>query len=201
VSGAMIAIDTHLADANPTRGLPPAGLEVLTAGEISERDGGRFRNAMLEHYSGLWRFLRRMGLPPHRADDVAQTAFLIALERMPRIIVGCERAFLYATAVRVVHGIRRRAQREVLGADLDRDSSPYPSPEDFAHQKRARDLFEALLESIERDSRAVFVRFEVDGLTIPEIATALAISREAATCRLRRARKQFRALLRHLNWA
>jgi RNA polymerase sigma-70 factor, ECF subfamily len=200
----MIAVDTHHPEANKVRGLPPAGhLEVLVppAPEMAERDDGRFRRAMLEHYPGLWRFLRRMGLPPHRADDVAQTAFLIALERLPGIIVGCERAFLYATAVRVVHGIRRRAQREVLGADLDRDSSPYPSPEDFAHQKRARELFEALLESIERDSRAVFVRFEVDGLTIPEIATALAISREAATCRLRRARKQFRALLRHLNWA
>jgi RNA polymerase sigma-70 factor (ECF subfamily) len=156
---------------------------------------------MIEQYSGLWRFLRRMGLPSHRADDVAQTAFLVALERLPRIVAGCERAFLYATAVRLVHGIRRRAQREVLGADLDLDSSPYPSPEDFAHQKRARELFDALLDSIERESRAVFVRFEVDGLTIPEIATALAISREAAICRLRRARKQFRALVRHLNLA
>jgi RNA polymerase sigma-70 factor, ECF subfamily len=196
----MIAVDLRPADGSPTRAVPGADVDVLVhPNAISARDNARFRTAVLEHYSGLWRFLRRTGLPPHRADDVAQTTFLIALERLPQIVVGSERAFLYATAVRVVHGIRRRAQREVLGADLDRDSSPYPSPEDFTHQKRVRELFDALLDSIERESRAVFVRFEVDGLTIPEIATALAISREKATCRLRRARKQFRALLRHLN--
>jgi RNA polymerase sigma-70 factor (ECF subfamily) len=140
-----------------------------------------------------------MGLPSDRADDVAQTAFLIALERLPDIVIGSERAFLYATAIRIVHGMRRRSQREVLGADLDLDRSPTPSPEEVAHQKRIRELFDALLESIEFESRAVFVRFEVDGLTIPEIARSLAITRSAATCRLRRARRQFRALVRDLN--
>lgn len=176
------------------RGLPDSG-------EMSPADRSRFREAMVDHYAGLWRFLRRTGLAPHRADDVAQTAFLVAFERFPRIMVGSERAFLYATAIRISHSVRRRAQREVLGANPDLDFSPHPSPEDFAHQKRARDLFDALLDSIDRESRAVFVRFEVDGLTIPEIARTLAISREAAKCRLRRARKQFRALVRHLNLA
>ncbi len=166
-----------------------------------EDDRSRFRKVIVDHYSGVWRFLRRMGLPAHRADDVAQTAFLIAFERLPGIVAGSERAFVYATAVRVVHGLRRRAHREVLGTDLDLDLSPNPSPEDVAHQKRARDLLEALLESIERESRAVFVRFELDGLTIPEIATVLTISQKAAICRLRRARKQFRTRLRHLNLA
>ena len=155
----------------------------------------RFRQAMLDHYAGLWRFLRKMGLPPHRADDVAQSTFLVAFERWPQVMVGSERGFLYATAIRVAHSVRRRAEREVLGANLDLDLSRDPSPEDFAHQKRARELFDALLDSIDRESRAVFVRFEVDGLTIPEIANTLAISREAATCRLRRARRQFRALV------
>ncbi|HEY4013618.1 MAG TPA: sigma-70 family RNA polymerase sigma factor [Polyangiaceae bacterium] len=198
----MIALNSFLTDASLPRRPPSQDAEVLVhPAVITARDHARFREAMVDFYPGLWRFLRRMGLPPHRADDVAQAAFLVVLERMPRIMTGSERAFLYATAVRIVHGHRRRAQREVLGADLDRDSSPNPSPEEYAHQKRVREIFDALLESIERESRAVFVRFEVDGLTIPEIATALAISREAATCRLRRARKQFRALLRHVNVA
>jgi len=163
--------------------------------------GGRLRETVLDYYPSLWRFLRRMGLPSDRADDVAQTAYLITLERLDDIVIGSERAFLYATSVRLVHGMRRRSRREVLGADLDLDRSPSPSPEDATHQKRVRDLLDALLESIELESRAVFVRFEVDGLTIPEIATALAISRQAATCRLRRARKQLRALVRDLTAA
>ncbi|HXN31894.1 MAG TPA: sigma-70 family RNA polymerase sigma factor [Polyangiaceae bacterium] len=195
----MMSVGAGHADGHATqraiRGVPGSA----PPGQVSATDSTRLREAVLDHYAGLRRFLRRMDLPPHRADDVAQTAFLVALERLPRIMVGSERAFLYATAIRIAYGVRRRAQREVLGADLDLDSSPCPSPEDFAHQKRARELFDALLDCIDRESCAVFVRFEVDGLTIPEIARALAISRQAATCRLRRARKQFRALVRHLN--
>jgi RNA polymerase sigma-70 factor (ECF subfamily) len=173
---------------------PDPGADILA-------DSIRFRNALVQHYCGLWRFLRSKGLPLDRADDVTQNAFLVALERLPRIIAGSERAFLYATAVRVVHGIRRRAEREVLSADFELDSSPDPSPEEFTHQKRARELFDALLQGIEWQSRPVFVDFEVNGLTIPEIAESLAISPHVATCRLRRARRQFRALLRELNLA
>ncbi len=154
---------------------------------------------MVDHYDGLWQFLRRMGLPAHGADDVAQSAFLITIEALPRILPGCERAFLYSTAVRLVYDVRRRAQREVISADLDLGRSPSPPPDDLAHQKRLRELFEALLEGIERDSRAVFIGFEVDGFTIPEIADALAIPTEAATCRLRRARKRFRAIAKDIH--
>jgi len=154
---------------------------------------------MVQHYDGLWQFLRRMGLPAHGADDVVQSTYLIAIEALPRILPGCERAFLYATAVRLVHDVRRRAQREVVRADLDLDTSPVPRPDDLADQKRLREVFEALLEEIERDSRAVFIGFEVDGLTIPEIAHALAIPAEAATCRLRKARKRLRAIAKDIN--
>jgi RNA polymerase sigma-70 factor (ECF subfamily) len=161
----------------------------------------RLQLMMVEHHRGILRFLRRMGLPPHRAEDLAQTAFLIALEALPRITPGCERAFVYATAARLVYDVRRRARREVFSADLDLDSSPHPPPDDLAHQKRARELFDAVIDEIDHESRNVFIRFEVQGFTIPEIATDLEIPAEAATCRLRRARKQFRALVRDLNLA
>jgi RNA polymerase sigma-70 factor, ECF subfamily len=161
----------------------------------------RLQVIMVEHYRGILRFLRRVGLPPHRADDVAQTAFLITLEALPRISPGCERAFLYATAARLVYDVRRRARREVISDDLDLGSSPQPSPDDLAHQKRARELFDAVVDGIDGESRVVFIRFEVHGFTIPEIATDLEIPAEAATCRLRRARKQFRALVRDMNLA
>jgi RNA polymerase sigma-70 factor, ECF subfamily len=183
---------------NPGSFPPSSGVDLLGSASAA-CDGARFRSAVMAHYPALLKFLRRMGLPTDRADDVAQTAFLVAFERLPRLVVGRERSFLFSAAVRIAQSTRRGAMREVLGEDLDRDCSPDPSPEDFAHQKRVRELFEALLDSLEREPRAVFVRFEVDGLTIPEIAEALAISQETATRRLRRARNHFRALARHFN--
>src|SRR5258708_35465171 len=82
-------------------------------------DSSRLRMAFVHHYAGVWRFLRRMGVQGAGADDAAQQVFLIALEALPRIVHGSERAFLYATAVRIAHGVRRQPARQVGGLDLE----------------------------------------------------------------------------------
>jgi RNA polymerase sigma-70 factor (ECF subfamily) len=155
-------------------------------------DRARLAPTARDHYPALLRFVRRLGLSPDAAQDVAQAAFLITLEALPRIINGCERAFLYASAVRMAHGARRKAHRELLCEDPDLGPSWEPSPDELAHRKRFREHVECVLDGIECPSRTVFVLFELDGLTIPEIALALAISRRVATSRLRRARKELR---------
>jgi RNA polymerase sigma-70 factor, ECF subfamily len=162
----------------------------------SATDPARLRRAFAQHYAGVCRLLRGMGVAPHWADDAAQHSFLIALEALPDIIAGCERAFLYATAVRVAYGIRRKAAREIDGVDFEFDSSPLPWPDELADQKRAREVLDGLLARMDRDVRCVFVLFEIDGLTIPEIAEGLAIPQGTAASRLRRARKQFDGLVR-----
>jgi len=162
---------------------------------VSARDEARLRKAFVQHYAGVWRFLRRLGVTPDRVDDAAQHAFLIALEALPRIVPGCERAFLYSTAVRVAHGHRRRTVREIATVDVDLGSSPLPSPDELTDQKRARELLDRLLEHIELDARTVFVLFEIEGFTVPEIADLLKIPLGTAASRLRRSREQFQALV------
>jgi RNA polymerase sigma-70 factor, ECF subfamily len=159
-------------------------------------DRARLRRAFALHYGGVCRLLRGMGVAPHWADDAAQHAFLVALESLPHIIAGCERAFLYATAVRIAYGIRRKAAREIDSVNFDFDSSPLPWPDELADQKRAREVLDGLLARMDRDVRSVFVLFEIDGSTIPEIAEVLAIPQGTAASRLRRARKQFEAMVR-----
>lgn len=161
-------------------------------------DRARLRHAFVEHYPGVWRFLRRMGVPADRADDAAQQVFLVAVEALPRILRGSERPFLYATAVRTAHGIRRRGDREVHGLNLDLDVSPLPSPDELTDQKQAREALDALLERLEMDARTVFVLFEFDGFTVPEIAEVLSIPLGTAASRLRRAREHFQSLVRAL---
>ena len=161
----------------------------------SAQDRARLREAFVHHYAGVWRFLRRLGVVADRVDDAAQQVFLVAVEALPRIVPGCERAFLYGTAVRVAHGIRRRNPREVGGLDVELGSSPLPSPDELADQKRARELLDHLLEHVEADARAVFVLFEIEGFTVPEIAALLAIPLGTAASRLRRSREQFQALV------
>jgi RNA polymerase sigma-70 factor, ECF subfamily len=162
----------------------------------SSRDNARLRKAFVEHYAGVWCFLRRMGVPASGADDAAQQVFLIALEALPRIVLGSERAFLYGTAVRIAHGVRRKREREVGGVDLELAGSGLLPPDELTDQKRAREVLDRLLERMEIDTRTVFVLFEIDGFTVPEIARLLAIPVGTAASRLRRSREQFQALVR-----
>ncbi|HZU82942.1 MAG TPA: sigma-70 family RNA polymerase sigma factor [Polyangiaceae bacterium] len=159
-------------------------------------DGARLRKAFVQHYAGVWRFLRRMGVPEAGADDAAQQVFLIAIEALPRIAQGSERAFLYGTAVRVAHGVRRKPTREVGGVDLELAGSPLSAPDELTDQKRAREILDGLLDRMDLDARTMFVLFEIDGFTVPEIARVLAIPVGTAASRLRRAREQFQALVR-----
>lgn len=161
----------------------------------SAQDRTRLRDAFVQHYAGIWRFLRRLGVVPDRVDDAAQQVFVVAIEALPRIVPGCERAFLYGTAVRVAHGVRRRGTREVAGLDVELGCSPIPSPDELADQKRARELLDHLLEHVEADARAVFVLFEIEGFTVPEIAELLEIPLGTAASRLRRSREQFQVLV------
>ena len=160
----------------------------------SSQDEARLRRAFVQHYPGVWRFLRRLGVARDRVDDAVQHVFLIMLEAIPRIVPGCERAFLYATAIRVAHGVRRRPQREIATLEVDRESS-LPSPDELTDQKRAREMLDRLLECIDLDTRAVFVLFEIEGFTVPEIADLLKVPLGTAASRLRRSREQFRALV------
>ncbi len=162
----------------------------------SDCDQARLRRAFDQNYAGVWRFLRRMGVAADRADDAAQQVFLIALEALPRIAEGSERAFLYGTAIRLAHGIRRKGDREVPSLALDFDPSPLPSPDQLADQKRAREVLDAIIASLEVDVRTVFVLSEFDGFTTPEIASLLEIPLGTAASRLRRAREKFQQLVR-----
>jgi RNA polymerase sigma-70 factor (ECF subfamily) len=161
----------------------------------STQDVARIRDAFVQHYAGIWRFLRRLGVPGDRVDDAAQHAFLVALEALPRIVPGCERAFLYATAVRTAHGIRRSGGREVATLDVESGASTLPTPDELTDQKRAREMLDHMLDRMDLGVRTVFVLFEIEGFTLPEIAELLKIPLGTATSRLRRSREQFQALV------
>jgi len=155
-------------------------------------DGARLGAIARGHQTRLVRFVRRLGLSSDGAEDVAQSAFLVTWEALARVPAGRERAFLYASALRIACGSRRRAGRETLRHDMEREPSPHPFPDEIVRRKQLRERLEALLDAVECPSRTVFVRFELEGLTIPEIAVAMAISPKAAVRRLRRVRRHLR---------
>jgi RNA polymerase sigma-70 factor, ECF subfamily len=146
------------------------------------------------HFTFVWRTLRRFGVPESEAQDAAQRVFLIATRRLEQIEPNKERAFLFGTAVRIADKVRSLQARKpsVSDADPDREPSPWPGAEELVDQRRARAVLDAILAELPADLRAVFVLYEIEQMTVGDIAQVLEIPLGTAASRLRRAREQFR---------
>jgi RNA polymerase sigma-70 factor (ECF subfamily) len=158
----------------------------------------RLERLFVEHHERVWRTLRRLGLSAEAAADATQQAFLIAAERLADIREGAERSFLFGTAIRLARGVQRRARRVELDDGMDERAMPGARVDELVDQKRQLTRAERVLSELEQDLLEVFVLFELEGMTTPEIAELIAIPLGTAASRLRRAREAFRAAARRL---
>jgi RNA polymerase sigma-70 factor (ECF subfamily) len=150
-----------------------------------------------DHVDRLWRLVVRLGVPAHGADDIVQECFIIASRRRSGIASGQERSFLMGTAVRLCANYRRsaRVRREVsCGEGVEREVSPLPNAEQLLVEKRWRELLDQALEALSDTHRAPFVLFELEGLSVHEIAELLALPPGTVSSRLYRARAKFAEL-------
>ena len=156
----------------------------------TEVDRARLERIFNAHHAAVWRALRRRGLSVEAADDATQETFLLALDRISDIRQESERAFLIGTALRVAHSLGRKTVRWELDEDMDQRSSAVRDTDEARADVQLCDL---VLSKVDPDLVEVFVLYEVEGLTSPEIADLLSIPLGSVASRLRRAREQFRA--------
>lgn len=167
---------------------------------MNPAERARFRVMIDQHFDAIWRLLRRLGTPPREMDDCMQQVFLVASRKLPSITAGSEQSFLLGTALRVAADSRRNRdrRREVLQGDSVEHFDPSPLPDDLTDQKRLRELLDEVLEAMPMDLRSVFVLFEIEELSMQEIAVLLGIPAGTVASRLKRAREEFdRLLARH----
>jgi RNA polymerase sigma-70 factor (ECF subfamily) len=158
----------------------------------------RLRSMVEQFHTTVWRALRRLGVAYADAEDVAQEVFVSASNRLAQIEMGKERAFLMAVAVHhAAHAHRSRLRRrEVVGAPLPDAPHPAPGPDDLADRARARELLYRLLDELSFEQRAVFVLYEIEQMTMAEIAASLELPSGTVASRLRKAREHFLELAR-----
>jgi RNA polymerase sigma-70 factor, ECF subfamily len=144
-------------------------------------------------YNLVWRSLRCLGVVHADADDACQQVFLVTYRRLSDIAPECERSFLLQTALRVAADFRRSRERrrEEAGPDMNAFADRTANPEESLDQRQARAFLDRTLEAMPMDLRTVFVLFELDELTMAEIATVLDIPPGTVASRLRRARELF----------
>jgi len=186
----------------PVAGGGPPASATAARGALSREEGARFRQMVDAHFDFIWRSLRGLGVPAATTDDAAQQVFWTASQKLAAIVVGSERAFLFATARGIAANARRAHHRsrelpgdELLATHADRG----PDPEQIAETREARRLLDRVLDGLPEELREVFVLFELEGQTSAAISELLDLPMGTVASRLRRAREEFQSAARRLN--
>ncbi len=110
---------------------------------------------------------------------------------------GAATTWLYEIAWRVASTYRRSIgrRREVLGLPNDDPQSGDEGPERELVRNRQRELLTSLLLKLDDDKRSVVMLYEIEGLSMREIADTLGCPLQTAYYRLHAAHRELRAAL------
>jgi RNA polymerase sigma-70 factor (ECF subfamily) len=161
-----------------------------------------FDELYVEHFTFVWRNLRRLGVADAALSDAAQDVFLVVHRRLadfePRAAL---RSWLYSIVVRVARQHRRGARRKPVEPLDDATHCPVApglGPEQLAEQSEALRRLLTLLEELDDSKREAFVLSELENLTAPEIAAILGVNVNTIYARVRAARRELESALTRL---
>jgi len=148
----------------------------------------------------VWNTLARLGIGPADLEDIAHDVFCQVYRQLPTYDPTRPlRPWLFGFAFRVASDYRRLARHrvELVGIEVERADS-VAAADDQMISTEERALVELALRSVPLERRALLLLHEIDGQSIPHIATALDIPLNTAYSRLRLARADLAAAVRKL---
>jgi RNA polymerase sigma-70 factor (ECF subfamily) len=164
---------------------------------VLPRDLGRVYR---EHVPYVWRSLKHLGVREADLEDVAHDVFIV----VGRKLDGFEersslKTWIYGICLRTAADYRGRAfrRREVLHGELPaaaERSSPAVQERELAG-KRQRSRLVELLAALTVEQREVFVLYEIEELTMREVAEVLSCPLQTAYSRLHAARRSLKESL------
>jgi RNA polymerase sigma-70 factor (ECF subfamily) len=151
--------------------------------------------------SFVWRTLARLGIPEADRKDLTQEVFIVAQRRWSTLRdSAAARPWLYGICRRLAARYRRKAfrRRERAVPDLPEVGNHGVGPEEAACEREARAVLDTILGRMSLDQRVVFVMFEIDEVSTPDIARDVGCPLGTVYSRLSAARRVFRRELERL---
>lgn len=134
----------------------------------------------------VFRALRRLGVPERDLEDAAQDVFVVVHRKLPEFEGGTPiRSWLFGIARRVAGARRRRGytRHEVSSGEVE-----HAGEQSGEHRLDARNLLERALLKLDEAKRQVFMLYELEGLSMQEVAAAVGCPLQTAYSRLHAAR-------------
>lgn len=155
-----------------------------------------FADVYDQAFPWVWRAARRLGVDHASLDDVVQDVFVVVHRKLTTFEGRSSlRSWIYGITLRVVRDRRRSARRKPEQALEDETAiaDVRGDPQRDALRREALHTLLAILDKLPEEQREVFVLAELEELTVPEIADAIAANVNTVYSRLRAARKTFEA--------
>jgi RNA polymerase sigma-70 factor (ECF subfamily) len=148
------------------------------------------RATFRDHGAFVWRTLRRLGVNDADVEDVGQEVFLVVHRKSAEYDGRAGvRPWLYGICARKASDHRRSAyvRRERAVASVPEETVPAEQPA-TVERRQARALLDTILAQLDPQKREVFVLFELEELSLAEVAAAVGCPLQTAFSRLQTAR-------------
>ena len=145
-----------------------------------------------QHAPFVWRGLRRLGVPECDVEDICQEVFVVVHRKLGDFEGRSSlKTWIYGICARTASDYRRsgRVRREVVTDAVPDAPQEGGSAYDAVALRQARATLDAILDELDDDKRSVFVLYEIEELTMAEVAEALGCPLQTAYSRLHAARK------------
>ncbi len=140
------------------------------------------------------RTLRYLGVAESNVEDICQEVFIVVHRRLDQVTVDPAgiRAWVRQICVHAAQNERRRVRRR-REDDAPADVPIPPAQHGSVEVREMRERLLSLLETLNEDQRAVFVLYEIEQLTMAEVAAAVGCPLQTAYSRLHAARARITA--------
>lgn len=157
-----------------------------------------FRDVFDTHLPYVWRLLRYLGVSDADLEDACQDVFVIAHRRMGELQQSdVPRPWMRQICVNVASNSRRSQRRRRYGGGLDDLELPTEANQHReAEVRQMRQVLLSVLEQVPEDQRRVFVLYEIEQLSMSEVASTLECPLQTAYHRLHAARAKATVLAR-----
>jgi RNA polymerase sigma-70 factor (ECF subfamily) len=159
-----------------------------------EGDRQAYARLVERYWDGLYRWLYRLCHDRHTAEDLAQDAFLKALNGLHTFRAGTNfRAWLFRIGHNTFANHRRSARpRQPYPDDLAADDE---GPVEQVLSREAMHLLARAVARLPAEFRAAFLLRAEEGLSFRDIGEALGVTEETARWRVFKARQRLMAAL------